>query len=184
MTYATVGAHCVSVGKDDGAFAKDMNYFYSRFNKHDSRFVFDDIISFTKTGGNLHIEEKDVLRVFQCTYVRKSADPDGISGQILNNCATQLCDISTPSIRPLLAYRKALPCGKLLLSKSHSTNPNDFRPVALTSHIMKSFDKIIKTMIMTRRDRLSLRSSAIRISAWERGGGCSRYFNKRCTLSS
>ena len=66
------GAQCVSVGEDDGAFAEDMNTFYSRFNKHDSRCVIDDIISSTKTGGNLHIEEKDVLRVFQCTNVQKS----------------------------------------------------------------------------------------------------------------
>ena len=86
-------AHCVSVGKDDGALAEDMNYFYSRFDKHDSRSVIDAIISSTGTGGNLYIEEKDVLRVFQGTYVRKSAGADGISGQILNNCATQLSDI-------------------------------------------------------------------------------------------
>ena len=70
-----------------------MNYFYSRFDKHDSRSVIDAIISSTGTGGNLYIEEKDVLRVFQGTYVRKSAGADGISGQILNNCATQLSDI-------------------------------------------------------------------------------------------
>ena len=44
-------------GKDDGAFAEDMNYFYYRFDKHDFRYVIDDIISSTKTGGNLHIEE-------------------------------------------------------------------------------------------------------------------------------
>ena len=51
------GAQCVSVDTDDGAFAEDINYFYSRFDKHDSRFAFDDIISSTKTGGNLNIEE-------------------------------------------------------------------------------------------------------------------------------
>ena len=34
--------------------------------------------------------------------------------------------------------------------KSCPGSPNDFRPVALTSHVMKSFEKIIKTtMIMT-----------------------------------
>ena len=38
--------------------------------------------------------------------------------------------------------------------KSRPAIPNDFRPVALTSHVMKSFEKIIKTMIMTRTDHL------------------------------
>ena len=47
--------------KDDGAFAKDMNSFYSRFDKHYFRSVIDDIICSTKTGGSLNIEEKDVL---------------------------------------------------------------------------------------------------------------------------
>ena len=51
-------------GTDDGTFAEGMNYFYSCFDKHDFRSIIDDIISSTKTDGNLHIEEKDVLRVF------------------------------------------------------------------------------------------------------------------------
>ena len=79
--------------KDDGAFAEDVNFFYSHFDKHGFRSVIDDIISSTKTGGSLKVEDKDVLRVFQCTNVRKSPGPDGISGQVLKNCATQLSGI-------------------------------------------------------------------------------------------
>ena len=67
-------------GNDDGAFAEDMNSFYSRFDKYNFRSVIDDIIRATKTGGNLHIELKDMLRVFQCTNMRKSPGPDYISG--------------------------------------------------------------------------------------------------------
>ena len=36
-------------GKDDEAFAEDMNSFYSRFDKHDFCSVIGDIISSTKT---------------------------------------------------------------------------------------------------------------------------------------
>ena len=39
--------------------------------------------------------------------------------------------------------------------KSRPASPNDFRPIALTSHVMKSFEKIIKTIIMTRTEHLS-----------------------------
>ena len=35
----------------------------------------------------------DLLIISQCTNVRKSPGPDGISVQILTNCATKLCDI-------------------------------------------------------------------------------------------
>ena len=80
-------------GRENRVFAEDMNSFYSRFDTHDFRFVIDDIRRSTKTDGELAIEEEDVLRVFQCTHVKKSPGPDGISGQILKNCATRLSGI-------------------------------------------------------------------------------------------
>ena len=70
-----------------------MNSFYSRFDTHDFRSVIDDIRRSNKTDGELVIEEEDVLRVFQCTHVKKSPGPDGISAQVLKNCATQLSGI-------------------------------------------------------------------------------------------
>ena len=146
-------------GKDDGAFAEDMNSFYSRFDNYDFRSVIDDIISSTKTDCNLHIDEKDVLRVFQCTNVRKSPGPDGISGQVLKNGATQLSGIFHSIFQASLSLYKVPTLWKTSIvvpvpKKSRPASPNDFRPVALTSHVMKSFEKIIKTMIMTRTDHL------------------------------
>ena len=96
-------------GKDDGAFAEDMNSFYSRFDIHNFRSVIDDIISFTTTSGNLHIEEKDVLRLFQCTNARKSPGPDGISGKVLKNCATHLSGIFHSIFQASLSLHKVPP---------------------------------------------------------------------------
>ena len=129
-------------GKDDGAFAEDMHSFYSRFDNHDFRSVIDDIISSTKTDCNLHIDEKDVLRVFQCTNVRKSPGPDGISGQVLKNCATQLSGIFHSIFQASLSLHKVPTLWKTSIvvpvpKKSRPASPNDFRPVALTSHVMK-----------------------------------------------
>ena len=68
-----------------------MNSFYSRFDTHDFHSIIDDIRRSTKTDCELIIEEEDVLlRVFQCAHVKKSPGPDGISGQVLKNSATQL----------------------------------------------------------------------------------------------
>jgi len=65
---------------------------------------------------------------------------------------------STPSFRPRLAYRKSLPCGKRLLSyipkKYRPASPNDFRPVALISEVMKSFEKTHQNHDMNRTDHL------------------------------
>ena len=132
-------------GKDDGSFAEDMNSFYSRFDNHDFRSVIDDIISSTKTDCNLRIDEKDVLRVFQCTNVRKSPGPDGISGQVLKNCATQLSGIFHSIFQASLSLHKVPTLWKTSIvvpvpKKSRPASPNDFRPVALTSHVMKSFE--------------------------------------------
>ena len=102
-------------GRDDGVFAEDMNSFYSRFDTHDFRSVIDDIRRSTKTHGELVIEKEDVLRVFWCAHVNKNPSPDGISGRVLKNYATQLSGI-TSSFRSLSAYRKSLPCGKRQLT--------------------------------------------------------------------
>ena len=96
-----------------------------------------------------------MLRVFKCTHVKKRPGPDGISDQVLKNCATQLSGIfhfifqvslSLQKIPTLLKTLTVIPVPK----KPRPASPNDFHPVALTSHVMKSFEKIVKTMIMNR----------------------------------
>ena len=146
--------------KDDGAFAEDMNSFCSRFDKHDFRSVIDDIISSTKTGGNICIEDKDVLRVFQCTNVRKSPGPDGISGQVLKNCATQLSGIFHSIF--LLAYRKSLPYGKRLWACKwvmiHGKTPRDWSRLR-TGHknnIIMMEDSCSFRLLNTRKIRLQI----------------------------
>ena len=59
-------------GRYDGVYAEDMNSFYSRFDNYDFRSVIDDIRRSTKTYGQSVIKEEDVLKVFQCTHVKKA----------------------------------------------------------------------------------------------------------------
>ena len=108
-----------------------------------------------KTDGKLEIEENDVLRICQRTNVRKRPGPDGISGRVLKTCASQLSGIfrsifqaslSSHTIPILWKRSTVVPVPK----KAHPVIPNDFRPIALTSQVMKSFETIIKTMIMNR----------------------------------
>ena len=136
-------------GRDDGVFTEDKNSLYSLFDTHDFRSVIDDIRRSTKTDGELVIEEEDVFRVFQCTHVKKSPGPDGVSGQGLKNCATQLSGIfhfifqvslSLQKIDTLWKTSTVIPVPK----KPRPASRNDFRLVALTSHVMKSFEKIVK----------------------------------------
>ena len=139
-------------GKADGAFAEEMNSFYSRFDTHDFHSAINGIDSSTKTDGKLEIEEKDVLRIFQRTNVRKIPGPDGISGHVLKTCASQLSGIFRSIFQASLSLHKnpilwktstVVPVPK----KAHPVIPNDFRHIALTSHVMKSFEKIIKLLL-------------------------------------
>ena len=75
------------------------------------------------------------------------------------NCATQLSGICHSIFQGSLSLQKVPTLWKMSIvvpvpKKSRPSSPNDFRPVALTSHVMKSFEKIIKTMIMTHTDHL------------------------------
>ena len=82
--------------------------------------------------------------------MRKSAGPDGISGLVLKNCATQLSGIFHSIFQASLSLQNVPTLKKTSIvvpvpKKSRPANPNDFRPVALTAHVMKSFEKIIMT---------------------------------------
>ena len=93
-------------GRDDGVYAEDMNSFYSRFDIDAFCSVIGDIKKSTKTNGELVIEEEDVLRVFQCTHVKKGFCPGGISGQVLKNCATQLSGLFRVIFQVSLSLQK------------------------------------------------------------------------------
>ena len=175
-------------GKDDRVFAEDMNTFYSRFDTHDFHSVINGIVSSTKTDGKLEIEENDVLRIFQRTNVRKSPGPDGISGRVLKTCASQLSGIFRSIFQASLSSHKIPILWKTstvvpVPKKAHPVIPNDFRPIALSSQVMKSFEKNHQNHDYEPHSPSS-RPSAICISAWERGGGCSHYFAKPCSWSS
>ena len=71
---------------------------------------------------------------------------------------------STSSSRSLSAYRKSLPYGK------RPASPNDFHPVALTSHLMKSFENFLQNHDHEPYSPSS-KPYTICISAWEKSGG-------------
>lgn len=96
----------------------------------------------------------DVKRVFSKCNMRKSPGPDMITGKLLRICADQLfgvfSDIFNCSLieqRIPLTWKESVivPVAKVKATKE----PNDFRPVALTSLIMKSFERLVKTFLTT-----------------------------------
>lgn len=94
----------------------------------------------------VHIDSGTVFNLFRKTKERKSPGPDGIGGRILTYCALQLADIfcflfnmslQTHRVPQLWKKSVIVPVPKNKAAQSL----NDFRPVALTSLAMKSFEK-------------------------------------------
>ena len=68
--------------------------------------------------------------------MRKRPGPDGIFGQVLKNCATQFSGIFHFIFQASLSLQKVPTLWKMPI-----ISPNDFRPVALKSHVIESFEK-------------------------------------------
>ncbi|KAK1787685.1 hypothetical protein P4O66_016178, partial [Electrophorus voltai] len=100
----------------------------------------------------LIITESDMRRVFKRVNTRKAAGPDGICERVLKVCADQLAPIFTD------IFNLSLTLGTIPSSFKRSTivpvpkkprpsGLNDYCPVALTSVMMKCFEKLLRDFI-------------------------------------
>lgn len=101
---------------------------------------------------NISIKQKGVRRMFKQVCPRKAAGPDGISGALLKACSEEMAEVWCP------IYQKSLDLNTVPLSWKNSIiipvpktacckENNDYRPVALTSIVMKCFEKIIVSLL-------------------------------------
>ena len=79
---------------------------------------------------------------------RKAPGPDGISPRLLKECADQLCGVFRHLFNLSLSLEKVpalwkTSCVVPVPKTPRPKEPNHFRPVALTSHLMKTMERII-----------------------------------------
>ena len=84
----------------------------------------------------------------------KAVGPDDISPRLLKTCSSELCGILTHLFNLSLRLQKVprlwkTSCLVPVPKKTHPTHHNDYRPVALTSHIMKTFERLVLSYIRT-----------------------------------
>ncbi len=100
----------------------------------------------------LKISEDDVRQVKNKEQVknkrRKAPGPDGVSPACLKSCADQLAPIFTQIFNRSLELCEVPSCFKRstiipVPKKPKITGLNDYRPVALTSVVMKSFERLV-----------------------------------------
>ncbi|KAK1792040.1 hypothetical protein P4O66_001818 [Electrophorus voltai] len=100
----------------------------------------------------LIITGSDMRRVFKRVNTRKAAGPDGICGRVLKACTDQIAPVFTN------IFNLSLTLGIIPSSFKRSTivpvpkkprpsGLNDYLPVALTSVVMKCFEKLVRDFI-------------------------------------
>lgn len=135
---------------DDSKMTNDMNNFYLRFDTQDFSVdgyrELDSLHTIDNAPDRLWIDPLRVKRLFQCVPLRKAAGPDRITPFLLKTFAEELAiawcpvfqqSLDTHTVPALWKRSVIIPLPK----KVNPTENNDFRPVALTSVIMKCFEK-------------------------------------------
>ena len=137
-----------SVDATDITLPDKLNYFYSRFDRENDTTPSPQPID-EYTPPSFVVSFHDVRRSFARLNERKAAGPDNISPRILKLCSFQLavpfCDIFNWSLETAVipqCFKKStiIPVPKKMSPQSL----NDYRPVALTSVIMKCFEFLFK----------------------------------------
>ncbi len=98
------------------------------------------------------VSEDEVRRALKRVNIRKAAGPDGITGRVLRSCADQLAGLFTSIFNESLATSVVPTSFKksIIIPVPKNNKPsclNDYRPVALTSIVMKVFVRLAKSHI-------------------------------------
>ena len=133
------------VVSDDPKLPDSLNEFYCRFDKDpDDALIQPTGIKTRATPFVLH-EVRRLLKKLNC---RKAAGPDLVSSTTIKRCADELTPVLTDIFNWSLRECRVPTCFKSAViipvpKKPSITGLNDYRPVALTSVIMKIFEKTI-----------------------------------------
>ena len=132
----------------DPSLPNELNVFYGRFDRNNT----DPPPTIQHTDIELTppfiIQEHEVKKMFQKQNPHKAAGPDGVPPIVLKACSNQLAPIFTEVFNSSLTQRKVPQCFKTscivpVPKKPTITRLNDYRPVALTSVIMKVLEKFV-----------------------------------------
>ncbi len=139
----------------DPLLAVELNNFYGRFECNGGAILPSSASRSSRQSSNdyaITLSEDDVRRELRRVNVRKAAGPDGITGRVLRSCADQLAGLFTSIFNESFAtsvvptpFKKSV-----IIPVPKNSKPsclNDYRPVALTSTVMKVFERLLKKHI-------------------------------------
>ncbi|TWW54745.1 hypothetical protein D4764_0240700 [Takifugu flavidus] len=97
---------------------------------------------------SLSLTPHQVRKALKKNRARKATGPDGISSRLLKSCADQLCGIFCHTFNLSLRLGRVpqlwkTSCIVPVPKTPHPKELNSYRPVALTSHLMKTLERLI-----------------------------------------
>ncbi|KAI4899250.1 hypothetical protein NFI96_000608 [Prochilodus magdalenae] len=96
----------------------------------------------------VNLTADQVRRQLQRLHMNKAAGPDGVPPRVLKACATQLCGVLQHVFNMSLCLQRVpvmwkTSCIVPVPKTPRPSDIKDYRPVALTSHIMKTMERLI-----------------------------------------
>ncbi len=154
-TICSSGNNSSAEVRADSLLAEELNTFYGRFECNGGGATLPSSASGSSRQSSDHVftlSEDEVRRELRRVNVRKAAGPDGITGRVLRSCADQLAGLFTSIFNESLvtsvvptSFKKSV-----IIPVPKNSKPsclNDYRPVALTSTVMKVFERLLKKHI-------------------------------------
>ncbi len=154
-TICSSGNNSSAEVRADSLLAEELNTFYGRFecNGGDATLPISGSGSSRQSSDHVFTQSEDeVRRELRRVNVRKAAGPDGITGRVLRSCADQLAGLFTSIFNESLATSVVPTSFKksVIIPVPKNSKPsclNDYHPVALTSTVMKVFERLLKKHI-------------------------------------
>ncbi len=140
----------------DPLLAEELNTFYGRFECNGGATLLISASGSSRQSSDVDhvitVSEDEVRRELRRVNIRKATGPDGITGRVLRSCADQLAGLFTSIFNESLAT-SVIPTSfkkSVIIPVPKNSKPsclNDYRPVALTSTVMKVFERLLKKHI-------------------------------------
>ncbi|KAL3984483.1 hypothetical protein ACER0C_016108 [Sarotherodon galilaeus] len=104
-------------------------------------------------GSSLSLSTTQVRRELRRIKVKKAAGPDGISSRVVRSCADQLCGVMEHLFNLSLRLGRVpqlwkTSCVVPVPKTSRPKDLNGYRPVALTSHLMKTLERLVLAQLL------------------------------------
>ncbi len=151
-TICSSGNNSSAEVRADPLLAEELNTFYGHFECNGGGAILPISTSGSSRQSSDHVftlSEDEVRRELRRVNVREAAGHDGITGRVLRSCADQLAGLFTSIFNESLATSVVPTSFKksVIIPVPKNSKPsclNDYRPVALTSTVVKIFERLLK----------------------------------------